>query len=80
MNNLVDAGRFQEAYDLGNAQLEEWEGDPGFDFFYGLAALEVGEANAAVFALERTVAQRPMFSCACGRDWNWLGPTLSPTT
>ncbi|NKB31642.1 MAG: hypothetical protein GKR91_00895 [Pseudomonadales bacterium] len=59
MDNLISAGQFQEAFNLGNANLEEWEGDPEFDFLYGLSALESGAPNEAVFALERvaTTAQ-----------------------
>ena len=56
MNRLTSSGQFRQAYDLGNANLADWEGDPGFDFFYGLAALESGEPNDAIFALERVVA------------------------
>lgn len=59
MSNLISAGQYQAAFDLGTANLDEWEGDPEFDYFYGLAALESGSPNDAVFALERvaTVAQ-----------------------
>lgn len=56
MNNLNNSGQYQQAYALGSENLEEWEGDPEFDFAYGLAALETGNANEAVFALERVAA------------------------
>ncbi|MFT4816740.1 MAG: hypothetical protein ACI80L_000436 [Pseudohongiellaceae bacterium] len=56
MNDLVSAEQYQQAYDLGFVNLEEWEGDPEFDFLYGLAALESGNANEAVYALERVAA------------------------
>ncbi len=56
INDLVNSGQFQQAFDLGTDNLEEWEGDPEFDFAYGLAALESGNANEAVFALERVAA------------------------
>ncbi len=59
MNNLVNSGQYQQAFDLGQDNLAEWEGDPEFDFAYGLAALESGEANEAVFALERVAATSP---------------------
>lgn len=56
MTNLNNAGQYQQSFDLGVDNLEEWEGDPQFDFAYGLAALESGNANEAVFALERVAA------------------------
>lgn len=56
MDALISAGQFQEAFNLGNANLVDWEGDAEFDFIYGLAALESGNPNDAVFALERVTA------------------------
>ena len=56
MQNLINSEEYQQAYDLGTANLEEWEGDPLLDYFFGLAALEIGNANEAVFALERTAS------------------------
>lgn len=56
MDRLITAEQHQEAFDLGTANLEEWEGDPEFDFLYGLAALESGNPNEGVFALERVAA------------------------
>lgn len=53
MDSLITASQHQEAFDLGQTRLEEWEGDPDFDFLYGLAALESGNSNEAVYALER---------------------------
>lgn len=56
MDNLISAGQYQEAFARGEANLAEWEGDPQFDFLYGLAGLESGNPNEAVFALERVAA------------------------
>ena len=56
MERLVNAGQYQEAYDLGFAGRDDWEDNPRFSFFYGLAALESGEPNESVFAFERVVA------------------------
>jgi outer membrane protein len=56
MNGLIAGGQAQQAFELGSANRNEWEGDPQFDFFYGLAALESGSPNEAVFALERVAA------------------------
>lgn len=56
MENLIASEEYQQAYELGVANLDEWEGDPRFDYFFGLAALESGNANEAVYALERAAA------------------------
>ena len=56
MDDLIASGEFQQAFDLGAASLDEWEGDPYFDFLFGLAALESGSPNESVFALERVAA------------------------
>lgn len=54
MDRLINAGDFDQALQLGEANLTQWEGeDSDFDFLYGLAALEAGRPNDAVFALER---------------------------
>ncbi len=53
MDSLIALEQYQQAYELGRDALEEWEGDPEFDYIYGLAALESGNANESVFALER---------------------------
>lgn len=59
MDNLIALEQYQEAYALGNEVLDEWEGDPEFDYVYGLAALESGNTNESVFALERVAATSP---------------------
>jgi hypothetical protein len=56
MNDLVSVEQYQQAYDIGFVNLEEVEGDPEFDFLYGLAALESGNASEAVYALEKVTA------------------------
>ena len=53
LNNLITSGQHEEAFELGQTHLGEWEGDPDFDFLFGLAALESGRSNEAVYALER---------------------------
>lgn len=53
MRSLIDQGNFREAYLLAQEDLFENEGDPEFDFYYGLAALESGRPDEAVFAFER---------------------------
>lgn len=56
MDSLIALEEYQQAYDLGKGVLDDWEGDPEFDYIFGLAALESGNANESVFALERVAA------------------------
>lgn len=56
MSRLIAASQYQEAFALGEENLDIWEGEPEFDFFYGLAALESGNASESVYALERVAA------------------------
>jgi tetratricopeptide (TPR) repeat protein len=49
---LMEAGRAAEAFALGR-QHPEALGDPGFDFYYGIAAIDTGNAGEGVLALER---------------------------
>lgn len=37
----------------------EWAGEPRFDFYYGIAAVESGQPSIGVFALERYLAAYP---------------------
>lgn len=55
----VRAQRFDEALGLAAALRDEWEGDPGFDYLYGLASLEGGRHQDAVFALQRVLFFEP---------------------
>ncbi len=54
-----ESGHHQQAYDLALPQLEEGEGEPEFDFYYGVAAIETGHINEGVFALERVLLVQP---------------------
>jgi FimV-like protein len=56
---LVERGQYQEAYEQAQAQQVDRAGDPKFDFKFGLAALESGHPQQAVFALERVLAAEP---------------------
>lgn len=56
MDNLIGSELYQQAYELGLENRDEWEGDPEFDYAFGLAALESGNTNESVFALERVAA------------------------
>jgi tetratricopeptide (TPR) repeat protein len=59
LNQLITENRYEEAYTLSRQMLAEFEGDPEFDFLFGLAALEAGRPNEAVFAFERLAFQYP---------------------
>lgn len=59
LEKLVLAERYREAYEYGNKLEGYWEGDENFDFSYGLAALESGKFDKAVFALERAQLSNP---------------------
>ncbi len=50
---------YQQAYLLARQNRENHEGEPRFDYLYGLAALQTGHYNEAVFALERVTATEP---------------------
>lgn len=53
MERLIIDEQYLQAYELGTANLSQWEGESEFDFYYGVAALESGNANESIFALER---------------------------
>lgn len=55
---LVESGKAAEAYDLGHRNPDAL-GDPAFDFFFGIAAIDTGHAAEGVLALERYVIRFP---------------------
>ncbi|MGE0388219.1 MAG: hypothetical protein AB7Q97_26145 [Gammaproteobacteria bacterium] len=55
---LVEAGRVADAYALGRKHPEAL-GDPAFDFFFGVAAINTGNAGEGVLALERYILSFP---------------------
>lgn len=59
IKELVAQGQYERAYEQALAAEERYEGDPDFDFHYGLAALESGHFAEAIFALERVVFAQP---------------------
>ena len=58
LRTLLDQGRPAEAFRFGQAHPERL-GQPSFDFFYGIAAIESGQARAGVPVLERFVRDYP---------------------
>jgi hypothetical protein len=55
---LVDANKGEAAYQYGSAHPEEL-GQPAFDFYFGIAAIDSGHAGEGVLALERYILQFP---------------------
>ncbi len=58
IRSLMEAGKAAEAYALGK-QSPDFLGDPAFDFYFGVAAIETGHAGEGVLALERYILQFP---------------------
>src|SRR5689334_22011856 len=55
---LIDKGDSKAAYELGR-NFPDQLGDPAFDFFFGVAAIDSGHAGEGVLALERYVINFP---------------------
>src|SRR5438045_1028911 len=55
---LLDQGKAAEAYALGKKYPQEL-GNPAFDFFFGVAAVDAGHAGEGVLALERYITNFP---------------------
>lgn len=53
LRSFVSHAKFAEAYQLGTELAPYFEGDPQFDFNYGLACLETGQYNEGLFIFER---------------------------
>lgn len=64
LSELVREGRHQDAWAYAVEHRSEREGEIEFDLYYGIAAVEVGKLNEAIFALERVVAREPGFDRA----------------
>lgn len=58
---LIDSGRADAAWQALDARIDEYAGDPEFDYLLGLAALDSGRPGQAVLALERALIVRPGF-------------------
>jgi hypothetical protein len=52
---LFNAYQRQAAYDYAQPYVKQMEGDPYFDFLYGVAAIDSGHVSEGVFALERVL-------------------------
>ena len=59
LEKQIEEKSFDKAYQRATKLLAENEGDPRFDYLYGLAALQTGHFNEAVFALDRVTVTTP---------------------
>ncbi len=59
LEKLVKQQKYQLAYQLAKNIRAQNEGDPRFDYLYGFSALQSGDYNEAVFALDRVTVTSP---------------------
>jgi len=64
LSQLLEKGESVKAYQLSLDNLDEMEGDPAFDFQYGVAAIDSGHLSEGIFALERVHMLEPRNSLA----------------
>ena len=75
MKRLIEQRRAAEAYQLG-LQHEELLGEPLFDYYFGIAAVDAGRATIGALALERFMLQDPSNDLArleLGRAYYLIG-------
>lgn len=58
MKSLIEQGRFAEAFNLG-LKNEILAGEPLYDYYFGIAAVDSGRASLGVLALERVLLSNP---------------------
>lgn len=59
LQSLFVSYKRQAAYDYAMRYIKQMEGDPYFDYFYGVSAIDTGHASEGVFALERVLLFHP---------------------
>jgi len=59
LSSLFDKYKRKQAYIYASQYLAEQEGDPYFDYYYGVSAIDSGFASQGVFALERVLLTFP---------------------
>ncbi len=59
LSSLFDKYQRKEAYAYASQYLDAQEGDPYFDYYYGVSAIDSGFASQGVFALERVLLVFP---------------------
>jgi hypothetical protein len=75
MKTLIEQRRAAEAYELG-LKHEEMLGQPLFDYYFGIAAVDAGRATLGALALERFMLQDPSNDLArleLGRAYYLIG-------
>lgn len=60
----IKAGNYEKAWSRAQQLRDRNEGEPRFDYLYGVAALETGNTNEAVFALDRVTIVEPRLARA----------------
>lgn len=58
MKSLIEQGRFADAFNLG-LKNEQLTGEPLYDYYFGIAAVDSGRASLGVLALERVLLTNP---------------------
>ena len=58
MKSLIEQGRFADAFNLG-LKNESMAGDPIYDYYFGISAVDSGRASLGVLALERVLLSNP---------------------
>lgn len=59
LEKLVSNGNYSQAWQQAQQLANTHEGEPRFDYLYGLSALETGNYNQALFALDRVTVNQP---------------------
>jgi tetratricopeptide (TPR) repeat protein len=58
-DKLIKSGKAADAYAMLAPEQSKRAGDPDYDYLLGIAALDSGKPNEAIFALERVLAVNP---------------------
>jgi hypothetical protein len=59
LEQLIAQSNYQQAWKKAQQLAKNYEGDPHFDYLYGVSALETGHYDLAVFALDRVTINQP---------------------
>lgn len=62
--DLLQRKRARDAYELLREYEADWAGQRDYDYLYGVAALDSGHPDEAVFSLQRVVAADPKYPAA----------------
>ena len=64
VRTLLQNGQADQAYKILLKKEVLWSGGDSFDYLFGIAALDSGQAGEAVFSLQRLVSRKPDFAGA----------------